>query len=89
MLVLLLVVVFNTSKLICVWIQSVSFGVSLLQTNTNTSIQTSNVVIISKKREEGIRSRAQETGRGSQDGQWRNCYQSMAESRAAEVVIPM
>jgi hypothetical protein len=26
----------------------------LLQTNTNTSIQTSNVVIISKKREEGI-----------------------------------
>jgi hypothetical protein len=31
-----------------------SFGVSLLQTNTNTSIQTSNVVIISKKREEGI-----------------------------------
>jgi hypothetical protein len=31
-----------------------SFGVSLLQINTNTSIQTSNVVIISKKREEGI-----------------------------------
>jgi hypothetical protein len=31
-----------------------SFGVSLLQTNTNTSIQTSNVVIISNKREEGI-----------------------------------
>jgi hypothetical protein len=38
----------------CVWLQSVSFGVSLLQTNTSTSIQTSNVVIISKKREEGI-----------------------------------
>jgi hypothetical protein len=48
-------VVFNTSKLnTCVWLQGVSFGVSLLQTNTNTSIQTSNVVIISKKREEGI-----------------------------------
>jgi hypothetical protein len=32
-----------------------SFGVSFLQTNTNTSIQTSNVIIISKKkREEGI-----------------------------------
>jgi hypothetical protein len=31
-----------------------SFGVSLLQTNTNTSIQTSNEVIISKKREEEI-----------------------------------
>jgi hypothetical protein len=85
MLVLLLVVVFNT----CVWLQSVSFGVSLLQTNTNTSIQTSNVVIISKKREEGIRLRAQETGRGSQDGQWRNYCQSMAESRAVEVVIPI
>jgi hypothetical protein len=38
----------------CVRLQSVSFGVSLLQTNTNTCIQTSNVVIISKKREEGI-----------------------------------
>jgi hypothetical protein len=35
----------------------------LLQTNTNTPIQTSNVVNVSKKREEGIRSRAQETGR--------------------------
>jgi hypothetical protein len=52
-------------------------------------VLTSNVVIISKKREEGIRSRAQETGRGSQDGQWRNCCQSMAKSRATEVVIPM
>jgi hypothetical protein len=31
-----------------------SFCVSLLQTNSNTSIQTSNVVIISKKREEVI-----------------------------------
>jgi hypothetical protein len=35
------------------WLQSVSFGVSLLQ----------------KKGEEGIRSRAQEMGRGSQEGQ--------------------
>jgi hypothetical protein len=70
MVVLLLVVVQHLQINTCVWLQSVSFGVSLLQTNTNTSIQTSNVVIISKKREEGIRSGAQETGRGSQDGQW-------------------
>jgi hypothetical protein len=48
-----------------------------------------NVVIISKKGEKGIRSRAQEMGRGSQDSQWQNCFQSMAESTAAEVVIPM
>jgi hypothetical protein len=49
-----------------------------------------NVVIISKKiGEEGIRSRSQETGRGTQDGQWRNCCQSMAKSPAAEVVITM
>jgi hypothetical protein len=48
-----------------------------------------NVVIIPKKGEKGIRSRAQETGRGSQDGQWRNCCQSMVGSTAAEVVIPM
>jgi hypothetical protein len=50
MLVLLLVVIFNTSKLTHFWLQeNESFGVSLLQTNTNTSMQTSNVVIISKK----------------------------------------
>jgi hypothetical protein len=91
MLVLLLVVVFNISKLTHVFGSKVLVLVLVgVQTNTNTSIQTSNVVIISKtKKEEGIRSRAQETGRGSQDGQWRNCCQSMAESKAAEVVIPM
>jgi hypothetical protein len=48
-----------------------------------------NVVIISKKGEEGIRSRAHATGRGSQDGQWKNYCRSMVESTAAEVVIPM
>jgi hypothetical protein len=47
-----------------------------------------NVAIISKKGEEGIRSRAQETGRGSQDGQWRNFCQSMAESTAVGSRIP-
>jgi hypothetical protein len=35
-------------------IVSGSFGVSLLQTNTNTSIQTSNVASSPKKREKGI-----------------------------------
>jgi hypothetical protein len=61
----------------------------LLQTNTNTSIQTSNAVIISKKREEGIsdpehkkREEVPKTVNG-------NYCQSMAESRGAEVVIPM
>jgi hypothetical protein len=77
-------VVFNTSKLTHVFGSKVLVLVLLLMV-----VLTSNVVIISKKREEGIRSREQETGRGSQDGQWRNCCQSMAKSRATEVVIPM
>jgi hypothetical protein len=58
----------------CIWLQSVSFGVRLLQTNKKppSKHDHNNVVIISKKGEEGIRSRAQEIGRGSQEGQWRN-----------------
>jgi hypothetical protein len=73
------VVVFNTSKLTHVFgSKSVSFGVSLLQTNTNTSIQTSNVVIISKKkrgREEVLKTVNGETV----SSQWLR----------AETVIPM
>jgi hypothetical protein len=48
-----------------------------------------NVVIISKKKRG--RDKIKSTGNdreGSQDGQWRNCCQSMAESRGT-VVIPM
>jgi hypothetical protein len=55
MLLLLLVVVFNTSKLTHVFGSKVLVLVLVCYklTNTNTSIQTSNVVIISKKGTKG------------------------------------
>jgi hypothetical protein len=66
MLVLLLVVVFNTSKLTHVFGSKVLVLVLVCYKLTLTPpSKHPMLVIISKKREEGIRSRAQETGRGS------------------------
>jgi hypothetical protein len=42
------------------------------------------ITSVVKKREEGIRSRAQETGRFPRSGQWGNDCQSMAESRGSD-----
>jgi hypothetical protein len=42
------------------------------------------LLTITKKREVGIRSRAQETERFPRSGQWENCCQSMAESRGSD-----
>jgi hypothetical protein len=72
MLVLLLVVVFNTSKLTHVFGSKVLVLVLVCYKLTLTppsNTQCSHHL----QKEEGIRSREQETGRGSQDGQWRNC----------------
>jgi hypothetical protein len=49
-----------------------------------------NVVIISKKTRRG-RAKIKGTGNGKRFPRqsWRNCCQSMAESTAAQIVIPM